>query len=58
MAFACSQSGTLNRVDDDASGGIADNTTGLVILVRASSEVIGITVENSVSSNDIGGQGR
>lgn len=58
MAFACSQPGTLNRVDNDASGGIADDTAGFVILVRASSEVIGIAVENSVSSNHIGGQGR
>jgi len=57
VAFACGQSSTLNRVDDGAAGGIADDTTGFPVLISASSEVIRITVENRVSTNDVGGQG-
>lgn len=57
VAFACRQPSTLDRVDDNAGGRIADDTTGLPVNICAPGEVICIAVENSVSTNDIRGQG-
>lgn len=58
MAKACRQTSTLNRVDDDAGGRIADGPTGFPILICAPGEVVGISIENSVSTDNVGGQGR
>ena len=57
MAFPCGQPSALNRVDDSASSGIADDTTGFPVFVCAPGEVIRIAVENSVSPNDVRGEG-
>lgn len=58
VGFACCQTSALNRVDDGASGRITDGPTGLPLLVRASSEVVGVIVEDSGLTDDVGGQGR
>jgi len=58
VTFACGQPSALNRVDDGAAGGIADDTTGFPVLVCAPSEVVRITIKNGISTNDLGGQGR
>ena len=58
VAFACRQPSTLDWVDDGAGGRIADDTTGFVIRICAPGEIIGIAIENSVSTNDIRGQSR
>lgn len=53
VAFAGSQTSALNRVDDRSGGGIADDTAGFPVFICASSEVIGIAVEDGVSPNEV-----
>jgi hypothetical protein len=58
VTLACGQTSTLNRVDDGASSGIADDAAGFPVLIRAASKVIRITVENGISPDYVRGQGR
>lgn len=58
VALACRQTSTLNRVDDDAGRRIANDTASFPVGVRASGEVVCMTVQDSVPANDIRGECR